>query len=90
MKDLIRHLQNMDNRLTSLQHEVMSQVNDSRQSATIAKLALESELRIQEQLREESKSMDTFNRILVLQVALWVFVLVLLFGWWTKLNRPLW
>ena len=76
--------------MTSLQHEVMSQVNDSRQSATIAKLALESELRIQEQLREESKSMDTFNRILVLQVALWVFVLVLLFGWWTKLNRPLW
>lgn len=90
MKDLIRHLQNMDSRLTSLQHEVMSQVSDARHSASIAKLALESEMRIQEQLKEETKSLETFNRLLVVQVTLWVFVLVLLFGWWTKLNRTVW
>lgn len=90
MKDVLRHLQNMDNRLTTLQHDVMSQVNDARHSASIAKLALESEIRIQEQLKEETKSMETFNRLLVVQVTLWVFVLVLLFGWWTKLNRIAW
>jgi hypothetical protein len=87
MKDIVRHLQSLDSRLTSLQQEILSQVSDSRHSASLAKLALESELRIQEQLKEDTKSMETFNRLLAMQVALWVFVLVLLFGWWTKLNR---
>lgn len=90
MKDLVRQLHSMDARLASLQHEVMSQVSDSRHSASLAKLALESELRIQQQMKEDTKSLETFNRLLVAQVTLWVFVLVLLFGWWTKLSRTVW
>jgi len=90
MKDVLRQLQAMDSRLTNLQHEVMAQVSDARQSASLAKLALESELRIQEQMKEDTKSIETFNRMLVIQVTLWVFVLVLLFGWWSKFNRVSW
>lgn len=83
----MRQLQTLELKMASLQQELASQVSGSHQSVALAKLALESELRVQDQLKEDTKSIETFNRLLYMLVALWIFVFVLLVGWWTKLNR---
>lgn len=87
MKEVLRHLQNIENRLSTLQREVTIQAHDAQQSTSLARLALESELRIHEQLKEDTRSMATFNRLLTIQITLWIFVLVLLFGWWSRLHH---
>jgi hypothetical protein len=90
IKEVLRQLGHIDSKLSTLHHEVMAQVNESQHSTSLARLALESELRIHEQLKEDTMSMATFNRLLVIQITLWIFVLVLLFGWWSKLHLRAW
>lgn len=90
LKDVMRELQALDQKMTRLRDDVMTGVHNAHQYAELAKVALEKELKLQEQLKEETKSAETFNRLIALQVLLWVFVLLLLFGWWTKLSRRTW